>query len=68
MDGSLLKFSLETGFGEFWWNICPVCGNASIRTVFWEDGTAEHSVCLVCIRMGEIMELEELLSKNQAEQ
>jgi Zn ribbon nucleic-acid-binding protein len=68
MDGSLLKFSLEKGFGESWWNICPVCGNASIRTVFWEDGTVEHRDCLVCLRMGEKMELEELLSKNQAEQ
>jgi hypothetical protein len=61
MDGPLLKFSLEKGFGGSCRNICPVCGNVSIRTIFREDGTAEHSDCLVCIRMGAVMELGELL-------
>ena len=65
MDGPLLKFSLEKGFGESWWNICPACGNVSTRTTFWKDGTAEHGDCLVCLRMGDIMELDELLLKNQ---
>jgi hypothetical protein len=57
--GSTLKFSLTKGFGEFFWNLCPVCGCASIRTTFWEDGTAEHGECLVCMRMSEVMELDE---------
>ncbi len=65
MDDALLKFGLVKGFGESWWNICPACGNASIRVTFWEDGTAEHSDCLVCLRMREIMELDELLVKNK---
>ena len=58
---SIFKYSLEKGFGEFFWNVCPVCGGAAIRTTFWEDGTAEHGECLVCKRMSEVMELEDCL-------
>ncbi len=64
LKDSILKYSLRKGFGEFFWNLCPVCGCASIRTTFWEDGSVEHSECLVCTRMSEIMELEEDFSKE----
>lgn len=56
---SIFKYSLERGFGEFFWNLCPACGGVSIRTTFWEDGTAEHGECLICKRMSEVMELED---------
>ncbi len=63
---SVFKYSLLRGFGEFIWNSCPVCGCASIKTIFWEDGTVEHSECLTCNRMSELMELEELFDRKAA--
>jgi hypothetical protein len=63
---SIFKYSLARGFGEFFWNFCPVCGCASIKTTFWEDGTVEHGECLICDRMSELMELEELFSRKAA--
>ncbi len=62
-----MKYSNRKGFGESFWNLCPVCWCASIRTTFWEDGTAEHGDCLVCNRMSEIMELEEGFSREASE-
>ncbi len=67
INGSTLKFSLTKGFGEFFWNLCPVCGCASIRTIFWEDGTAEHGECVACQRMSEIMELDEDFARGDPE-
>jgi hypothetical protein len=61
---STIRFSLLKGFGEFFWNLCLVCGNASVKTTFWEDGTVEHSECLICARASEIMELEEIFSRE----
>ncbi|MEW6107938.1 MAG: hypothetical protein AB1632_02040 [Nitrospirota bacterium] len=62
---SILKFSLEKGFGEFFWNLCPICGGVSIRTTSWEDGTIEREECLICNRMLEVMELEEFLKVRE---
>ncbi len=59
---SIVKYSLEKGFGEFFWNVCHLCGCVSIKTTFWEDGTVEHGECLICKRMSEIMELEDFVS------
>ncbi len=67
LKDSIFKFSAVRGFGEFFWNSCPVCGCASIKTTFWEDGTIEHSECMTCDRMSELMELEELFAKGAAE-
>jgi hypothetical protein len=66
MQDSIFKYSLAKGFGEFFWNSCPVCGCASIKTTFWEDGSVEHGECLICKRMSELMELEELFGKEAA--
>ncbi len=59
MEDSILIYSLEEGFGELFWNSCPICGGSSVRTIYWEDGTTERNECLICKRMWEIMELEE---------
>ena len=63
MKDSIYIYSMARGLGEFFWNLCPVCGCVSIRTTFWEDGSVEHSECKTCKRMHEFMELEELFSK-----
>ncbi len=63
MKDSIYKYSLAKGFGEFFWNTCPVCGSVSIKTTFWEDGTVEHGECMTCERMCEVMELEELFAR-----
>lgn len=68
MGDSIYIYASGKGFGEFFWNLCPVCGNASVRTTFWENGSVEHSECLVCVRMAEIMELEELYSRDRGEE
>jgi len=62
LKDSVLRFDGDRGFGESYWNLCIVCGNASVRTSVWEDGEIEHGECLICIRMSEIMQLEEFLS------
>ena len=67
LKDSIFKFSPVKGFGEFFWNSCPVCGCASIKTTSWEDGTIEHSECMTCDRMSELMELEELFAKGATE-
>lgn len=66
MEDGILKFSLGKGFGEMFWNLCPVCGNASVRTTFWEDKTVEHEECATCERMIEIMDLEDLFARRTA--
>ncbi len=66
LKDSIFKYSLARGFGEFFWNVCPVCGGTSIKTTFWEDGTVEHGECLICNRMSELMELEELFDRKAA--
>jgi hypothetical protein len=48
---STLKYSDEKGFGESYYITCPVCWNASIRYIKWEDGTEETGECPVCERM-----------------
>jgi hypothetical protein len=65
--GSTQKFSITKGFGQSIWNLYPVCGCASIRATFWENGTAEHGECLVCQRMSEIMELDEDFEREAPE-
>jgi hypothetical protein len=63
MKDSIYIYSVVKGLGEFFWNSCPVCGCVSVRTTFWEDGSVEHSECMTCTRMCEVMELEELFAK-----
>ena len=48
---STLRYSDEKGFGEAYYINCPVCWNASIIFIKWEDDTAEVSECPVCERM-----------------
>jgi len=64
---SIFKYNRAKGFGEFFWNVCHICGGVSIRTTFWEDGTVEHGECMICRRMSEIMELEESFSREATE-
>ncbi len=68
LKDSVFKFNPVKGFGEFFWNLCHICGGVSIRTTFWEDGTVEHGECLICNRMSEIMELEELMIKQASKE
>lgn len=68
MKDSIIKYNSLKGFGEFFWNLCPICGGASIRTTFWEDGTVEHGDCLICKRMYEFMELEDLFEQDMKEE
>ncbi len=63
MEDSIYIYSHNRGLGEFFWNLCPVCGCVSVRTTFWEDGSIEHGECMTCSRMCELMELEELFAK-----
>lgn len=63
MKDSIYIYSVVKGLGEFFWNSCPVCGCVSVRTTSWEDGSVEQSECMTCIRMCEVMELEELFAK-----
>jgi len=48
---STLRYSDEKGFGEAYYINCPVCWNASVIFIKWEDGTEETSECPVCERM-----------------
>ncbi len=64
LKDSIFKYNLSKGFGEFFWNLCPICGGASIRTTLWEDGTVETGECMICNRMSEIMELEDFIAKK----
>ncbi len=66
LKDSIVKYSLARGFGEFFWNSCPVCGCASIKTTFWEVGTVEQGECLICDRMSELMEPKQLFGRKAA--
>ena len=48
---STLRYSDEKGFGEAYYINCPVCWNASIIFIKWEDDSVETSECPVCERM-----------------
>ncbi len=48
---STLRYSDEKGFGEAYYINCPVCWNASIQFIKWEDSAEETSECPVCERM-----------------
>jgi Zn ribbon nucleic-acid-binding protein len=50
---STIRFSRERGFSECFTIICPICCNASITVVHWEDGTEEITECLSCKRREE---------------
>lgn len=55
---STIRFSVERGFSEFFYLICPICSNASIKIIRWEDGTEETTGCLICKRAEKMMEEE----------
>ena len=48
---STLRYSDKKGFGEAYYINCPVCWDASIIYIKWEDDTEETSECPVCERM-----------------
>jgi hypothetical protein len=64
MPGTVLHYDLVRGFGEMFWGICPACGEVSVRTILWEDGSSAREECLICKRMREVMELEEAISRE----
>lgn len=53
---STVRFSVERGFSESFYIVCPVCWNAGIKMVRWEDGSVEELECSVCRRRDEMME------------
>ncbi len=53
---STVRFSVERGFSESFTIVCPVCWNAAIKMVRWEDGSVEESECSVCRRRERMME------------
>ncbi len=53
---STVRFSRERGLSESFYIVCPVCWNAGIKMVRWEDGSVEESECSVCRRREEMME------------
>lgn len=55
---STIRFSIERGFSETFYSICPVCSNPSIRVTRWEDGTEEAMGCATCRRQEAMMEDE----------
>ena len=52
---STVWFSVERGFSETYYIMCPVCCNMSIKVTRWEDGT-EFEECVVCERMARYQE------------
>ncbi len=60
-NDSTVHFSDEKGLGESYYIICPVCWNSSIRMTQWEDGSFDCEECVICKRIEEVMELEDLL-------
>jgi hypothetical protein len=52
---STIRFSVERGFSETFYILCPVCWNAGIKVIRWEDGSYEESECAVCKRREESM-------------
>ncbi len=53
---STIRFDVERGLSETFYILCPVCWNASIKIVRWEDGPEEEYECAVCRRHEEAME------------
>ncbi len=51
-----VRFSIERGFSESYYILCPVCWNASIKVVRWEDGFEETAECATCRRREEMMD------------
>ncbi len=47
---STIRFSIERGFSESFYIICPICSNAGIKVIRWEDGTEETTGCATCRR------------------
>jgi hypothetical protein len=56
---STIRFSIERGFSETFYSICPVCSNPSIKITRWEDGSEESTGCAICRRREMMMEFEE---------
>jgi hypothetical protein len=52
---STIRFSIERGFSESFYILCPVCWNSGIRIVRWEDGSEEVNECTVCKRRERMM-------------
>jgi hypothetical protein len=55
---STLRYNDEKGFGEAYYINCPVCWNAGILFIKWEDGTEERSDCPLCERMINALNIE----------
>lgn len=53
---STVRFSIVRGFSESFYIVCPVCWNAGIKMVRWEDGSVEELECSVCRRREKMME------------
>ncbi len=53
---STIRFSIERGFSESFYIICPVCSNAGIKVIRWEDGTEETTGCATCRRRDRMIE------------
>jgi hypothetical protein len=47
---STLRFSIERGFSESYYILCPICWNAGIKIIRWEDKTEEEIDCAICRR------------------
>jgi hypothetical protein len=62
---STLRFSIERGFSESYYIVCPVCWNAGIKIILWEDGSEEVAECTICRRREGIMESPDAESTNQ---
>jgi hypothetical protein len=56
---STVRFSIERGFSETFFAVCPVCWNAGIKVIRWEDGTEETLGCATCRRMEKTMDSRE---------
>jgi hypothetical protein len=56
---STIRFSIERGFSESFYVICPVCWNAGIKIIRWEDGSEETAGCATCRRREKMMESRE---------
>jgi hypothetical protein len=52
---STIRFSVERGFSETFYILCPVCWNAGIKVIHWENGSREEIECAVCRRREESM-------------
>ena len=52
---STVRFSIERGFSESYYIVCPICWNAGIKIILWEDGTEEAIDCVVCERRERMM-------------